>query len=184
MKKNFFFGLFALATMMVTSSCSEQELVDPSLLNGDVVTFTVNLQQSASTRAALAGRGTLADKLYYGVYEKTSNNGWALIPAISALTGDYNNDKDPATIQYGTSTQVEIKLAKQKEYSVIFWAANAENNMGMDKNDLYVAECFADGGQMLKRMQPVSKGRGHAILKRTSHITVILDVKKLEGEDK
>ena len=63
-------------------------------------------------------------------------------------------------------------------------AANAENNMGMDRNDLYVAECFADGGQMLKRMQPVSKGRGHAILKRTSHITVILDVKKLEGEDK
>ena len=61
-------------------------------------------------------------------------------------------------------------------------AANAEHNMGMDKNDLFVAECFADGGQMLKRMQPVSKGRGHAILKRTSHITVILDVKKLEGE--
>ena len=61
-------------------------------------------------------------------------------------------------------------------------AANAEHNMGMDKNDLYVAECFADGGQMLKRMQPVSKGRGHAILKRTSHITVVLDVKKLEGE--
>ena len=61
-------------------------------------------------------------------------------------------------------------------------AANAEHNMGMDKNDLYVAECYADGGQMLKRMQPVSKGRGHAILKRTRHITVILDVKKLEGE--
>ena len=61
-------------------------------------------------------------------------------------------------------------------------AANAEHNMGMDKNDLYVAECYADGGQMLKRMQPVSKGRGHAILKRTSHITVVLDVKKLEGE--
>ena len=61
-------------------------------------------------------------------------------------------------------------------------AANAEHNMGMDKNDLYVAECFADGGQMLKRMQPVSKGRGHAILKRTSHITVILDVKKFEGD--
>ena len=60
--------------------------------------------------------------------------------------------------------------------------ANAEHNMGMDRQDLYVAECFADGGTMLKRMQPVSKGRGHAILKRTSHITVILDVKKAEGE--
>ena len=44
-------------------------------------------------------------------------------------------------------------------------AANAEHNKGMDRADLVVAECFADGGQMLKRMQPVSKGRGHAILK-------------------
>ncbi len=61
-------------------------------------------------------------------------------------------------------------------------AANAEHNQGMDREDLFVAACYADGGQMLKRMQPVSKGRGHAILKRTSHITVILDVKKLEGE--
>ncbi len=59
--------------------------------------------------------------------------------------------------------------------------ANAEHNNGMDRGDLYVAECFADGGTMLKRMQPVSKGRGHAILKRTSHITVILDVKSAEG---
>ncbi len=60
--------------------------------------------------------------------------------------------------------------------------ANAEHNQGMDRNDLFVAECFANGGTSLKRMQPVSKGRGHAILKRTSHITVILDVKKAEGE--
>ena len=59
--------------------------------------------------------------------------------------------------------------------------ANAEHNQGMDRGDLFVAECFANGGTSLKRMQPVSKGRGHAILKRTSHITVILDVKK-EGE--
>ncbi len=60
--------------------------------------------------------------------------------------------------------------------------ANAEHNKGMDRGDLFVAECFANGGTSLKRMQPVSKGRGHAILKRTSHITVILDVKKAEGE--
>ena len=60
--------------------------------------------------------------------------------------------------------------------------ANAEHNQGMDRGDLIVAECFANGGTSLKRMQPVSKGRGHAILKRTSHITVILDVKKAEGD--
>ena len=54
-------------------------------------------------------------------------------------------------------------------------AANAEVNNGMNKDNLYVAECFADQGPTLKRMQPVSLGRGYRILKRTSHITVILD---------
>lgn len=54
-------------------------------------------------------------------------------------------------------------------------AANAEVNLGMNKDNLYVAECFADQGPTLKRMQLVSRGRGYRILKRTSHITVILD---------
>lgn len=54
-------------------------------------------------------------------------------------------------------------------------AANAEVNLGMNKENLYVAECFADQGPTLKRMNPVSRGRGYRILKRTSHITVILD---------
>lgn len=54
-------------------------------------------------------------------------------------------------------------------------AANAENNLNMSKNDLYVAECFADGGPILKRVQPRAKGRAYRINKRTSHITVILD---------
>lgn len=54
-------------------------------------------------------------------------------------------------------------------------AANAEVNLGMNKDTLYVAECFADQGPTYKRMNPVSRGRGYRILKRTSHITVILD---------
>ena len=57
-------------------------------------------------------------------------------------------------------------------------AANAEHNLGMNRADLVVAECYADMGPTLKRMQPVSKGRGYRILKRTSHITVVLDVAK------
>ena len=56
-------------------------------------------------------------------------------------------------------------------------AANAENNLGMNKANLYVAECYADGAATLKRYQPVSKGRAHSIKKRTSHITIILDEK-------
>ncbi len=59
---------------------------------------------------------------------------------------------------------------------VLSAAANAEHNLNMNVNDLKVAECYADMGPSLKRMRPVGKGRGYRILKRTSHITVILDV--------
>lgn len=57
-------------------------------------------------------------------------------------------------------------------------AANAENNLNMSKNDLFVAECFADQGPILKRVQPRAQGRAFRINKRTSHITIILDAVK------
>lgn len=54
-------------------------------------------------------------------------------------------------------------------------AANAEHNLGLNKEDLFVAECYAGQGPTLKRFRPKSHGRAGSILKRTSHITVILD---------
>ncbi len=53
-------------------------------------------------------------------------------------------------------------------------AANAENNFGMDRHSLYVAECFASPGPTLKRIRPRAHGRADRELKRTSHITVVL----------
>ena len=58
--------------------------------------------------------------------------------------------------------------------------ANAENNHNMDKNNLYVAECFVTPGPTLKRVMPRAQGRAYQKLKRTSHITVVL--KEIEGE--
>lgn len=52
--------------------------------------------------------------------------------------------------------------------------ANAVNNFGLDAEKLYVADAYANQGPVLKRMQPVSRGRGNRINKRTSHITVIV----------
>ena len=57
-------------------------------------------------------------------------------------------------------------------------AANAENNLNLAVNDLYIAECYANEGPTLKRIQAVSKGRAYRINKRTSHITVVLDTVK------
>ena len=53
--------------------------------------------------------------------------------------------------------------------------ANGEHNNSMARAEMFIAETFAHQGPTMKRMQPVSKGRGHSIFKRTSHITVILD---------
>ena len=52
--------------------------------------------------------------------------------------------------------------------------ANAENNFHMDKNALYVAECFVCPGPILKRVRPRAQGRAFRIEKRTSHITLVL----------
>ena len=53
--------------------------------------------------------------------------------------------------------------------------ANAENNNGLKRDNLYVAECFANKGPTMKRIHPRAQGRAYKIEKRTSHITVVLD---------
>ena len=53
--------------------------------------------------------------------------------------------------------------------------ANAENNNGMNAENLYVAACFANKGPTMKRVKPRAQGRAYRIEKRMSHITVILN---------
>lgn len=55
--------------------------------------------------------------------------------------------------------------------------ANAENNNGMNADNLYVAECFANDGPIMKRVRPRAQGRAYRILKRMCNITVVLDEK-------
>lgn len=54
-------------------------------------------------------------------------------------------------------------------------AANAENNLSMSKDNLYVAECYATVAPTMKRMMPRARGRADRILKRACHITIKLD---------
>ena len=52
--------------------------------------------------------------------------------------------------------------------------ANAENNHDMNSDRLYVAAVYADQGPTLKRIHPRSRGQAFKILKRSSHITVVV----------
>ena len=56
--------------------------------------------------------------------------------------------------------------------------ANAENNLGLNRDNLYIAECYANKGPTMKRIKPRAQGRAYRIEKRTSHITVVLDEKE------
>lgn len=66
-------------------------------------------------------------------------------------------------------------------------AANAEHNLEMDKDALFIAEAYVDQGPTLKRYNPRAMGRADLIKRRTSHITVVVKEKEellAEKEDK
>ena len=55
--------------------------------------------------------------------------------------------------------------------------ANAENNLGLNKENLFVKEAFVNEGQTMKRMKFGSRGHVDPIKKRTSHITIVVSEK-------
>ncbi len=110
------------------------------------------------------------DRRPYAVARHIRMSPYKVRRALALIRGKSVNEA-AAILDYAT-----IVSAEPVKKVLLSAAANAEHNFGMDRGDLVVAEAFADQGPTLKRMNPVSKGRAHAILKRTSHITVILDV--------
>ncbi|MCH4239392.1 MAG: 50S ribosomal protein L22 [Oscillospiraceae bacterium] len=69
------------------------------------------------------------------------------------------------------ATEYLVKLLKSA-------MANAENNHSMDVSRLYVSECYACPGPILKRIRPRAQGRAFRVLKRTSHVTLVLKEKE------
>ena len=70
--------------------------------------------------------------------------------------------------QTTSAAEVCLKLVKSA-------VANAENNKGLSRTDLFVDECFVTPGPTLKRLDIRARGRANRLLKRTCHITVYLD---------
>ncbi len=78
-------------------------------------------------------------------------------------------DEAYAVLQYTpkAASQVLTKLLKSAE-------SNAVNNNELSRDALYVEDCYANQGPTLKRIIPRARGSASRILKRTSHITVVL----------
>ena len=110
------------------------------------------------------------DKRPYATARHVRMSPYKVRRALTLIRGKSVNEA-AAILEFAT-----IVSAEPVKKVLLSAAANAEHNYGMDRGDLIVAEAYADQGPTLKRMNPVSKGRAHSILKRTSHITVVLDV--------
>ena len=60
-------------------------------------------------------------------------------------------------------------------------AANAENTESLRADDLFISQAFVDEGVTLRRIRPRAKGSASRILKRASHITVVVEPKAKEA---
>ena len=94
-------------------------------------------------------------------------------PQKARLVADQVRGKDVAqALEILTfSNKKAAELVKKVLESAI---ANAEHNEGADIDDLNVAKIFVDEGPIMKRIMPRAKGRADRILKRSSHITVVV----------
>ena len=106
-------------------------------------------------------------------------------PRKDSIVLDLNRGKDVEVAMgilkntHKSASEYLIKLLKSA-------IANAENNFSLDGDKLYVSECYVCPGPTLKRMMPRAKGRANRILKRTSHVTLVVkeraDVKVAAAE--
>ncbi len=80
------------------------------------------------------------------------------------------NIPEAKTILALSDKDISRDISKVLESAV----ANAENNDNLDVDSLYVKSATADQGPTQKRMRPRAMGRGNKILKRSSHITIVV----------
>jgi large subunit ribosomal protein L22 len=80
----------------------------------------------------------------------------------------------PANEALATLKFLRQRAARPVAATIRSAVANAENNFNMDPDELIVTRCYADEGRTLKRWRPRARGRVNQILKRSSHITVIV----------
>ena len=92
------------------------------------------------------------------------------VKIVADLIRGKNVDEALATVKFTPKAASEIieKLLKSA-------IANAENNNGMNAENLYIQECYANKGPTMKRVKPRAQGRAYRIEKRMSNITVVLD---------
>lgn len=124
-----------------------------------------NTKEKALAREANRDRRPQAHAKYVRISSRK-------VKIVIDLIRGKNVDEAQAILMYTpkAASPVMLKLLNSA-------VANAVNNQDMDRSSLYVAEVFANQGPTLKRYLARSRGSAAPILKRTSHISIVLDQK-------
>ncbi len=131
MNKKLFFGMFAAATMLFATSCSNDEM-DGLKGNESVVSFTLE-QPGISTRAY--SDGLSAERLSYAVFEVDANGAVATTPTYEDVIDVAFTNKQ---------ANITFALEKGKTYKCAFWADNAESPYEFDANTGKVTVDYTD----------------------------------------
>jgi len=75
------------------------------------------------------------------------------------------------------STKEPSKRIEKLLLSAIANWQKKNEDVRIEKSNLYVKEVSVDGGRMLKRLRPAPQGRGYRVRKRSNHVTILLDSK-------
>ncbi len=88
-------------------------------------------------------------------------------------------DKALYVLQYSPK-EASTRVYKLLRSAIANWEAKNEGAR-IEDNALYVKEIFVDAGRSLKRVQPAPQGRAHRILKRSNHVTVVLEAREKQA---
>ena len=134
MKKSLL-SVFALATMLLATGCSqEEEILGVDSSNYVDASFTINLNEGAQSRTL--GDGTQVNQLLYGIFDQNQN----AVPVIEKTTDVTADNYIPnyigeAVITGGTAT-VKMRLVKGQTYDLVFWAQVKGNTYYTHGDDL------------------------------------------------
>ncbi len=123
MNKKFLLGMFAVAGMLLATSCSNDELDIVQSSNEAQISFYIGLEGNIATRAISDGTNT--KKLVCAVYDANLN----LLDQINVNGSPVDNNGqfvDEAAFDGGLSDKVNVTLAKGQTYTVAFWAQNKD----------------------------------------------------------
>ena len=122
MKKIYLLGMFAAASMLLATSCSNDELEAVQSGNEAQITFSVGAKSGIGSRAISDGKK--ADKLVWAVYNQAGD----LLKVFKDANDQYVGQETHTGVSDMTQTakEVTVSLAKGQTYKVLFWAQDAD----------------------------------------------------------